>query len=240
MTQTALATLLGHRTIRSFKTDPIEKEKLDLILKAGTRSATPAEMQFYSLILVDDPETLARLNLSSPMAVVACIDLHRHNRWMASWNAAPLQGGVSDLLFCFWDVALTLQNMAIAAESLGLGTLTVVREMEDLFDLPEGVYPAGILGLGYASEDPPLRQRFPLEAVIHHAKYRVPTDEQLREWYESLDAKWNTIPRPRLEALGDKSCTNFAQVLSALLKRETGWIESNLQSTGYRAACGDT
>jgi FMN reductase (NADPH) len=240
MTHQVLDTLLGHRSIRSFKTDRIEKEKLDHILRAGTRSATPAEMQFYSLILVDQPEMLARLEVRSPLAIVACIDLHRHNRWMASRNANPLQGTVSDLLFCFWDVALTLQNMVIAAESLGLGTLTVVREMQGLFDLPEGVYPAGILGLGYADEDPPLRQRFPLEAVVHHAKYRVPTDEQLQEWYGSLNAKWDTVPRPRLEALGDKSCTNFAQVLSALLKRETGWIESNLQSTGYRAACGDT
>ncbi|TFH11523.1 MAG: hypothetical protein E4H08_01005, partial [Candidatus Atribacteria bacterium] len=134
--------LMSHRTIRSFKADPVDAETLDLILKAGTRAATPAEMQFYSLIVVDDPEMLKKLDVRSPVAIVACVDLHRHNRWMAMRQGAPLQGTTRDLLFCFWDVALTLQNMAIAAESLGLGTLTAIRELYGLFDLPEGVYPA--------------------------------------------------------------------------------------------------
>ena len=73
--------LLNHRSIRSFKPDRIEDDKLDLILKAGVRAATPAEMQFYSLIVVDDAETLTKLNVQSPLAIVACVDLHRHNRW---------------------------------------------------------------------------------------------------------------------------------------------------------------
>ncbi|MBE0635356.1 nitroreductase family protein, partial [Candidatus Bipolaricaulota bacterium] len=163
--------LMSHRTIRSFKADPVDAETLDLILKAGTRAATPAEMQFYSLIVVDDPEMLKKLDVRSPVAIVACVDLHRHNRWMAMRQGAPLQGTTRDLLFCFWDVALTLQNMAIAAESLGLGTLTAIRELYGLFDLPEGVYPAAVLALGYPDEDPALRSRFPLEAVVHHAFY---------------------------------------------------------------------
>lgn len=228
--------LLNHRSIRSFKPDRIEDDKLDLILKAGVRAATPAEMQFYSLIVVDDAETLTKLNVQSPLAIVACVDLHRHNRWTTSHDASPLQGSTQDLLFCFWDAAITLQNMAVAAESLGLGTLTVVRQMHGFFDLPEGVYPAGVLSIGYADEDPPLRGRFPLEAIAHHGKYVVPTDERLQAWYDYMDEKWDIIPREKLHAIGDKSCTNFAQVLSALLKRETEWIETNLKDTGFGVA----
>ena len=240
MSQSAMDVLLGHRTIRSFKGDQVEDEKLELILKAGTRAATPAEMQFYSLIIVSESEMLAKLDVRSPVAIVACIDLHRHNRWMVSHDAVPLRGTTPELLFCFWDVAITLQNMAVAAESLGLGTLTAIREMHGLFALPEGVYPAAVLAIGYSDEDPKLRGRFPLEAVVHRDTYEVPPDSKLREWYGGHDEKWNTISSDRLEALGDKSCNNFAQVLSTLLKREAGWIETNLRDTGFCVArCTD-
>ncbi|MFC2094885.1 nitroreductase family protein [Candidatus Bipolaricaulota bacterium] len=236
MTNPTLDLLFGHRSIRSFKPERVEDEKLDLILTAGTRAATPAEMQFYSLIVVDEPELVAKLDATAPVVIVACIDLHRHNRWMASRQAMALQGSTSELLFCFWDIAITLQNMAIAAECLGLGTLTAVREMHGLFDLPEGVYPAAILALGYAAENPDLRPRFPLEAVVHRNAYHVPSDKNIQDWYRSLDDKWDVWPREALERLGDSSCQNFAQVLSALLSREVGWIEANLRDTGYAAA----
>jgi len=234
MTQEAIDLLLNRRSIRRYKPDPVDGDALDLILKAGTRSATPAEMQFYSFIVVDDRETLARLDVRSPVAIVACVDLHRHNRWATMRGAAPLEGTAPDLLFCFWDVALSIQNMVVAAESLGLGTLTAIRDMSGLFDLPDGVYPAGVLAIGHPDEAPPLRHRFPLEAVVHRGRYEPPTDEELEAWYRGLDDRWTTAPRGALLALGDESCTNYAQVLATLLRRETGWIRGNLEDTGLR------
>ena len=53
-----------------------------------------------------EPEVLLKLNVASPVAIVACVDLHRHNRWCVSRGANPLKGTTPDLLFCFWATRL--------------------------------------------------------------------------------------------------------------------------------------
>ena len=47
-------TILNHRTIRKYKSDPIPDEILQYILEAGTRASTTGNMQVYSIIATTD------------------------------------------------------------------------------------------------------------------------------------------------------------------------------------------
>ncbi len=47
-------TLLNHRTIRKYKSDPIPNPILDYILEAGTRASTTGNMQVYSIIVTTE------------------------------------------------------------------------------------------------------------------------------------------------------------------------------------------
>lgn len=45
VTNETIACLLNHRSIRKYTSQPVEPEKLELILRAGTRAATGGNLQ---------------------------------------------------------------------------------------------------------------------------------------------------------------------------------------------------
>ena len=46
-----IETLLNHKTIRNYKSDPIDDKTLNTILEAGFRASTTGNMQVYSVIV---------------------------------------------------------------------------------------------------------------------------------------------------------------------------------------------
>jgi hypothetical protein len=46
-----METILNHRTIRNYASDPVSDAVLQEILKAGTRASTTGNMQVYSIIV---------------------------------------------------------------------------------------------------------------------------------------------------------------------------------------------
>lgn len=78
--------LLKHKSIRKFKDTPVEKEKLDLIIKAAQAAPNWCNGQHVSIIAVKDKESKARLAKWSlnqsfintcPIFLVFCADFYR-------------------------------------------------------------------------------------------------------------------------------------------------------------------
>ena len=86
------------------------------------------------------------------------------------------------------DAALVAQNAAIAAESLGLGIVYIggvrnsIAEFSETLELPELVYPVFGMCLGYPDQEPGLRPRLPVEAVLHHDSYNRATIEEVKNY----------------------------------------------------------
>jgi len=97
------------------------------------------------------------------------------------------------------DVALFAQNCAVAAESLGLGICYIgglrnnPKEVSDLLQLPDNVYPVFGFCLGYPEQDPEIKPRLPISAVLMQDAYDETVlqagidtyDEHIREYYRS-------------------------------------------------------
>ena len=88
--------LFEHRSIRKFKSESIDQELLNRIIKAGTRSSNTGNMQLYSVVVTKDPvqkELLAPLHFNQPMVKQApvlltiCADIRRFNRWCEERDA---------------------------------------------------------------------------------------------------------------------------------------------------------
>ena len=152
--------ILQHKTIRRFKKRKIESKKIDLIINAGIRAATAGNLQQYSLIVVDDKKLKMELQIAcenqevignASICIAAFIDIYRHNQWLKS-NGAPIHCDsngnmlVGNFLISYWDAIIALQNITIAAESLGLGTCYIGNFLEadisKIFQTPEYVFPA--------------------------------------------------------------------------------------------------
>lgn len=84
-------------------------------------------------------------------------------------------------MFAIFDAALVAENMVLAAEALGFGSLFVGRalpafmsnpKLMETFKIPFGTLPITLLCIGYPDEDPPTRPRLPMETALFVDTYK--------------------------------------------------------------------
>ncbi len=248
MTNPVIECLKAHRSIRKFTDKPIEPETLDLILEAGTRAATAGNLQHYSFIVVDDPAKKRELFddevVDNPICIIAVVDEYRLKRWLELSDAPFYLNQASNLFIGYWDAVIALQNVVVAAESLGLGTVYIgavlSMDLNKLLGTPEYVFPAGMVWLGHPDESPELRPRMPLEGVVHRNGYRVVSDEEIKEYYRFLDERWEQMPEKVRKEFEEKGIHNMGQVVTLghyteeFISGESAAILDLLKKSGFR------
>lgn len=168
---------------------------------AGQRAPTSCGVQFYSFIEVDDMrkrreivELIGRNRAleSAPTWIFVCCDAARPTMMFEVLKIDCYLGDVTRLIHSLIDASLAAENMIVAAESLGLGSVFTIYhwkalgEISRLLSLPVGVFPILLLCIGYPDETPPLRPRWSTNIVHHRNKYRLPTREaMLRDYARS-------------------------------------------------------
>ena len=200
-----LKTLLEHRSIRRYLDKNIEPEKLNEILYAGIRAPSAGNLQNYSLLVLDDKEKMKKIAedagapflTKAPVCVIALVDYYRFKR-LCEINEAPFPFTTADSVFTgMWDAIIALHNISIAAESMGLGTcyigLILSTNNKKILDLPDHVFAAGMLSIGYPEIIPDKRERLPLDALIHRNSYQKYKDEDLLEYYKIWLKKWDAF-----------------------------------------------
>ena len=73
--------------------------------------------------------------------------------------------------------------------------------------------------LGYPDEEPPLRDRLPLEGLVHYETYHDYSDDQIREIYRERNTRgWKRyMTYPRLRRLIEESgVENLAQIYTVV------------------------
>jgi hypothetical protein len=119
------------------------------------------------------------------------------------------------------DAVIAAQTISLAAESVGLGicylgtTWWAADQIIEMLDLPQGVFPVTSLVLGYPAEDPALRDRLPLDVMVHQEKYQRLSDAQIRQTHAEREqkawARYNAVEsvRQKLAAAGIENVTDF-------------------------------
>lgn len=198
--------LQSHRSIRKFTDQEIPRGLLLELIKAGQAAATSSHVQAYSVIHVKDAanrERLAELSggqgyvASSAVFLVFCADMKRPTEASARTGANVERGMTEQLLVATVDTALMAQNVAVAAESEGLGICYIggIRNnpeaVSELLKLPPHVYPVFGMCLGYPDHQPEVKPRLPVEAILKEDYYTddsdqvVAFDDTMRAYYQS-------------------------------------------------------
>lgn len=198
--------LKSHRSIRKFTDQPVSRELLEELIRAGQAAATSSHVQAYSVIHVTNPthrELIAEL--AGGQAYVAtcgaflvfCADMKRPTEAAERTGARVVRGMTEQLLVASVDTALMAQNVAVAAESEGLGICYIggirndPREVSELLGLPDHVYPVFGMCLGYPAHQPDVKPRLPVEAILKQDTYRddreqvAAFDETMHAYYQS-------------------------------------------------------
>jgi len=154
--------ILQRRSIRNYVDGkPVEREKIQVLLRAAMAAPSACNLQPWEFIIVDDPAGMAELKplvpggqFNAPMAVVVC----------ARTGYVPWEGNGWAI-----DCAAAIQNMMLAAVEMGLGSLWIgdfdrQRVCEHLH-IPEGVEPVNVVYFGYPAENKRAVTRYKEEAV---------------------------------------------------------------------------
>ena len=242
---------LAHRSIREFTDEPVSDEMMGQLLEVANQTATSMGMQNTSIIWVKDPEKrrqLAAINgqeyvARAPIYLLWIVDLARPAAIFAEHGLSDVGVRTMDLFTsAFTDACLQVQNVTVAAESLGLGTTILGGVLNnppaviELLDLPELTFPALALMLGHPAQDPMLKPRMAKELRVMVDGYRRP--ENWTEALKDYDAQMHTYYDLRH---ADKPLAAFTQQLinnyAAPHPARAGIME-NIKAQGFDPALG--
>jgi len=197
--------LMEHRSIRQYADTPLTSDQLHTIIAAGQQASTSSNMQAYSIIRITDKTIRQELmELSgqqqhveeAPEFLVWCADLSRiHHATIGAKLIAPNDHLelAEHFIIAAVDAALAAQNSAVAAESMGLGILYVggirnhIHQVAELLQLPCYVAPLFGMCIGYPLEQPILRPRLPIAAVLHENHY-TSNDAHVAQYNDTMAA----------------------------------------------------
>ena len=198
-----IQTILNHRSIRKYQSEPISDEMLAKIMEAGTRASTTGNMQVYSIVVTRDEDIKNKLweahfkqgmVKQAPLIVTFCADFNRFNKWCYLRKASPGYDNFLSFYTASIDALLVAQNVALAAEEFGLGicylgtTAYMADKISDILNLPGYVVPVTSFVMGYPDENPQLTDRLPVNGVVHYDTYKDYSDTDIEEIYAEKEA----------------------------------------------------
>ena len=147
------------RSIRKFKKEPVEPEKMDVIIEAALRSPSSMGNNPWEFIAVTEPEKLMALSAAkqhgstflknAPYAIVVCADPKKSTVWIEDCSIASI-------------------FIQMAAESIGLGSCWIqIRDrfskdgrpaqelVSSVLRIPNNMTVESIIAIGYPDEQKP-------------------------------------------------------------------------------------
>lgn len=160
-----LNTMLTRKSVKQYKSDPVPKELIEQIVEAGIHAPSGLNMQSPIILAVTNKEVrdeLSRLNAGD--------DPFKRNDPFYGAPVVLVVLAKKDVPTHVYDGSLVMENLLLAAHSLGLGACWIHRARET-FEKPEGKALLKKLGVeeeyegigncivGYADVDPVKKPR---------------------------------------------------------------------------------
>ena len=158
-------------SIRTYKDKPIPTQTLLNILDGARLAQSAANRQPWQFIVVTDPAVKKKLVqvagnqafVGEAAAVVVCLADPEE-----SAPVGPFEGFLIDL-------AIAIENMALTAWDLGIGSCWIgaynEEKVKDLLNIPRSLRVVSLLTLGYPDERPGPKHRKDLDKIVHYQKY---------------------------------------------------------------------
>lgn len=200
-------TILGHYSVRKFADKALTEEELAVLIKSAQAASTSSFVQAYSIIGISDKQIREKISaiagnqaytVQTGQLFIFIADLARHQAILEREEVDIEALSTSEKsLVAIIDAALAAQNMAIAAESLGLGICYIggirndVKKMAELLDLPPYTMPLFGLTVGYpVANQEKAKPRLPQELIYHQNTYQkmdlailASYDEKIKQYY---------------------------------------------------------
>ncbi len=168
--QAAIENIMTRTSIRIYKDQPVEQEKIDIMLKAAMAAPTAVNLQPWHFIVITDKKTIGLLSgrqpTNAPLLIAVCGDTDKT-------TMPDGQGKLPD----FWiqDVSAATENLLLAAHALGLGAVWTgvypimerTAEVANVLNCPTNIVPLAVVRIGYPDEAPEPKNKFKEENISY-------------------------------------------------------------------------
>lgn len=170
--QAVLDNIATRTSIRDYEARPVEKEKIEKMLRAAMAAPTAMNKQPWHFVVVDQRNVLdalaganpyAKMLKKAPLAIVVCGNTDK-----------MIEGGGRD----FWiqDASAATENLLLAAHAMGLGAVwTGAYPSEErcisiskVLSLSDKLIPLNMIVVGYPAEQPQPKQKFKEENISYN------------------------------------------------------------------------
>ncbi|MGZ7120294.1 MAG: nitroreductase family protein [Methanobacterium sp.] len=155
-------------SVRAYKNQPVEEEKLEKILEAARFAPTAVNYQPFKIIVIntegceDDLKRIYQAEWFSEAPVVICVCCEPQNAWVRrdGKNYADV------------DATIVMDHIILTATSLGLGTCWIgafdAEAVKIILKLPDGVEPLVFTPIGYPADEKGEKKRKELSELVKY------------------------------------------------------------------------
>jgi len=165
--------IYSRKSVRNFTGEPVSRENLDKILKAGMAAPTAVNMQPWSFVVVTERKKLdelasglpyAKMLIKAGAAIIVC--------------AEPKSAFEKSADFAVIDASLASENILLAIEALDLGGVWTaaypdqvrVDHVRKVLGIPKDIIPLNVIPVGHPTGEDKPKDKFKKEK-IHWEKW---------------------------------------------------------------------
>ncbi len=161
-----METILNRRSIRRYSDRPVEREKIESVIRAAMYAPSAVNRQPWHFIVVEDRSVMGRI-----------MEVHPNSKMLRTASHAILVCGDElqqhDTGYWIADCGAATENLILAATSLGLGSCWIgvypreqrITAFKEIFSLPSHIQPFALVSLGYAAEEKQMPERYRREKI---------------------------------------------------------------------------
>jgi nitroreductase len=156
-------------SVRSYKSDPVEEEKVQQILEAARLAPTAHNNQPFQIIVIhtdgrkDELKKIYGRSFFTEPPLILCVCMVHAQSWTR---------GIDRRCFNDVDAAIVMDHMILTATALGLGTCWIGAfnpgPAREFLMVPDDVEPLLFTPLGYPADQPKIKERKPLSDLVRY------------------------------------------------------------------------
>lgn len=145
-------TIFNRKSVRNYVETTITPETLEFLVKAGMAAPSAMDRRPWEFIIINDKTTIKKLNDALPSAKMA----EKAGFAIVVAGNIEKQAGGKDSTFWIMDCSAAVENILLAAESMGLGTVWTavypgpdrMKPVTEILGLPANIVPLAFIPIG--------------------------------------------------------------------------------------------